>query len=374
MLCGPVGLAVVAWRRWAADRGRSGVQTADTDLRTVVTRWVAAVARGRDLTRDALSLLASDSGRSLPEPDAFRAARTLRDVEQLWDGLTPDPARAAARRAGRFLLRQWVAGVPVDTDSLAGQLDTALASQDGPWARVVEALGQLVPRHDLPCLLLAPADPSPSAVWVDSAARVLARLVTLLPGFPAALAAPADVVACYLGAAQESHAKALVREGVVALPGLRAEQIGERLRSLSVDVGGLAEPIRRLAADGASEELVASFGEAARQFAEPAAGEEAEDRARSAAERFLFERLESLPQTAGQFVLNATLDFRFGVKEAEVDLLAKGLRLALEVDGYHHFRDADAYRRDRRKDWELQRRGYVVLRFLADDVVSRMEE
>ena len=40
----------------------------------------------------------------------------------------------------------------------------------------------------------------------------------------------------------------------------------------------------------------------------------------------------------------------------------------------HHFRDADAYRRDRRKDLELQRRGYLVVRVLADDVVRRLEE
>jgi very-short-patch-repair endonuclease len=31
-------------------------------------------------------------------------------------------------------------------------------------------------------------------------------------------------------------------------------------------------------------------------------------------------------------------------------------------------------RRSRRKDWELQRRGYLVLRFLAEDVVCRLDE
>jgi very-short-patch-repair endonuclease len=104
------------------------------------------------------------------------------------------------------------------------------------------------------------------------------------------------------------------------------------------------------------------------------AGEEAGDRARSAAERFLFERLESLPETAGQFEQNAPLGFRFGTKEAEADLCARSLHLVIEVDGYFHFLGPEGYRRDRRKDWELQRRGFLVLRFLAQDVVTHMEE
>jgi very-short-patch-repair endonuclease len=34
----------------------------------------------------------------------------------------------------------------------------------------------------------------------------------------------------------------------------------------------------------------------------------------------------------------------------------------------------EAYRRDRRKDLALQRHGYLVLRFLAEDVVARFQE
>src|SRR6202030_3510390 len=94
---------------------------------------------------------------------------------------------------------------------------------------------------------------------------------------------------------------------------------------------------------------------------------EHDDPARSAAERFLFERLETLPQTAGLFTLNAPLDFAFGAGRAmEVDLAALQLALAVEIDGYYHFRNADAYRRDRRKDIELQKQGFLVVRVLAD--------
>lgn len=40
---------------------------------------------------------------------------------------------------------------------------------------------------------------------------------------------------------------------------------------------------------------------------------------------------------------------------------------------YFHFVDPASYRRDRLKDWELQRRGFLVLRFLADDVISKID-
>ena len=99
------------------------------------------------------------------------------------------------------------------------------------------------------------------------------------------------------------------------------------------------------------------------------------DQARSAAERFLFEMLEACPETAGLFELNGRLDFSFGGSHAmEIDLGSRELRVAIEIDGYYHFLDSDAYRRDRRKDLELQQRGWLVLRFLADDVVPRQED
>ena len=41
---------------------------------------------------------------------------------------------------------------------------------------------------------------------------------------------------------------------------------------------------------------------------------------------------------------------------------------AVELDGVQHLADRVAYRRDRRKDPLLQESGYLVLRFLAEDL------
>ena len=78
-----------------------------------------------------------------------------------------------------------------------------------------------------------------------------------------------------------------------------------------------------------------------------------------------------MPQTAGKFELNGKLDIPFGGNpQMEVDFLARSSKLAVEVDGYLHFNDKNAYRRDRRKDELLQSEGYFVLRFLAEDIMS----
>jgi very-short-patch-repair endonuclease len=52
----------------------------------------------------------------------------------------------------------------------------------------------------------------------------------------------------------------------------------------------------------------------------------------------------------------------------EVDFLNERLRIVVELDGSQHLSDPEAYRRDRRKDRLLQQNGYLILRFLAEDV------
>ena len=132
--------------------------------------------------------------------------------------------------------------------------------------------------------------------------------------------------------------------------------------------------VRRLAVDGVDASLASLFVHAARPLTPDA---EVVDRARSATEAFLFRRLETLPQTRGRFRLNAVLPIAFdGLGQLEVHLLcddAPGTRIAVEIDGDQHLADPAAYRRDRRKDLLLQENGYLVLRFLAQDVARDLD-
>lgn len=97
-------------------------------------------------------------------------------------------------------------------------------------------------------------------------------------------------------------------------------------------------------------------------------------RARSASEAFLFRRLETLAETKGRFSLNVALPIPFdGTGSLEVDLLCRDARLAVELDGGQHLADPVVYRRDRKKDQLLQENGYLVLRFLAEDVGKELD-
>ena len=132
-----------------------------------------------------------------------------------------------------------------------------------------------------------------------------------------------------------------------------------------------AGSVRRLVRDGVDTPLATLFVHAAR--ATPADAEGI-DRARSATEAFLFRRLQTLPESKGRFGLNATLPIAFdGYGQLEVDLLCADHRVAIELDGGQHLADPVAYRRDRRKDQLLQENGYLVLRFLAEDVGKELD-
>ena len=132
-----------------------------------------------------------------------------------------------------------------------------------------------------------------------------------------------------------------------------------------------AGTVRRLVQEGVDMPLAKLFVQAAVRLTE---NEEGINRARSATEAFLYRRLETLSQTAGKFHLNTSLSIPFdALSQMEVDLLSIEDRIAIELDGPQHLGNADAYRRDRRKDVVLQENGFIILRFLTDDVNKHLE-
>jgi hypothetical protein len=366
ILAGAIGLGIDTWRRWAKAGGRSTAHEGSVDPSAVATSWLAQLAARTSLTDTALTYAATRAGR---DPAGLRATwpnKSRHDRIVFLDHALPGHDPHGLEAVCRHLL---LADQPLQ--SLFR--DTARADREPRWDRAIAALSEFVPADQLPGLLLSPTDPLPSDLgpWLDAAARLLTQWVDAAPALPAAVAVPAADCDRYLATAPESRAKALVREGLVPVVGLTAEAVRARLATDGTSVR--PESVERLAADGASEGLAEAFCEAARHAAEPATAAE-DDQARSAAERFLFERLESLPATAGLFQLNATPGVRRpGGRVVEIDLCAQTLRLAVEIDGYYHFRDPEAYRRDRRKDAILQQHGYFVLRVLAQDVVPRLE-
>ena len=129
--------------------------------------------------------------------------------------------------------------------------------------------------------------------------------------------------------------------------------------------------VQRLLHDGVDEPLADLFTQVAREIPSGAQGAE---RARSASEAFLFRRLQGLPETRDRFRVNERLPIPFAEDgHMEVDFLDPASKVVLELDGSQHLADREAYRRDRRKDALLQEHGYLVLRFLADDLGTRLD-
>ncbi len=129
--------------------------------------------------------------------------------------------------------------------------------------------------------------------------------------------------------------------------------------------------VSRLARDGVDAHAANLFLQLANEVA-PDGADPA--RVRSASEAFLLRRLDDGPDTRGRFRSNVLLPIPFRERgDMEVDFLDADARIAIELDGPQHLADVDAYRRDRRKDALLQENGYLVLRFLAEDLGTRLD-
>ncbi|WP_095957718.1 endonuclease domain-containing protein [Corallococcus macrosporus] len=352
-LVGPPERALRVWTEWLQRRGQSVVLVDGDDVRAVVSAWAAAIARERDLVGDAEAFVA----RSQPQGQArmlqFRG-KTAHQRRVLMEGLTPPQGQSAAWELCRALLES-----PVST----------------PSGALPDVVGQAIGRAPLPALqalmAMVPAANTPALRVRSSASdfralRTAAALCSAAPALTTGCVLSTEVLAEHLRR-EESHALAMLREGRLDLAEPAPDEDAPEFPEAVV-----ASTAARLRQEGSSAQVVALYESAVRTIA--SASREANGRARSEAERFLHARLQEHAPTRGLFVLNDTLDLGDGGRALEVDLLCRALHLAVEIDGYFHFRSPDGFRRDRRKDVALQRAGYWVVRFLADDVVTRLEE
>lgn len=304
------------------------------DAPTVFGAWLDAARAAVDLEARALQALGVERGASGPTPEELRARL---------DARFPTGAHGGPGAALRWLLL----GTP---DFL--QL---------PIPERLTALRELGPA--LPAVALLVPERWGAEEAGASLCTTLPLLVEAVPDLMLAVCT-GPVATEALGRAAPSRLRALLERVPVEPPRLSAEALAALPPACHTSAAVLLN-------EGAPTALTAQLVAAAQELE---TGDT--ERARSAAERFLFDMLESLPDTAGRFVLNSRIPVPrvpHGPASCEVDLLDTSDRIALEVDGYFHFRDAEAYRRDRRKDLALQRAGYRVLRFLADDVVSHLE-
>jgi hypothetical protein len=388
VLVGPADATAAAWLYVAGENIIVHCHTSAPDR--IVQEITAALDVTLDLGRLALAYLSNRAGLPVPPLHADSPAPTARDLEQLSTIVLSDVDAAGAGRAAVELCRLEQTGKR-DSDTLAEVLDAALTGGTSrPRWRVLQALDGLLPSHMRPWVLFLPSNQEGEGSWLAEASICIAQMTETVPAWPVGVAVSTEAFDKYREGAPESRAKSLLESGRIIVEPVASgrgaescESQGSPFPTETMDaqekpqgpVSSVLDPVDEVppAVAGLADvtptpALKVAYADAARLRPRQ------DDAARSAAERFLFELLESHATTRGHFVLNGDAGFAFGPRAAEIDLLAMGLRLAVEVDGYYHFTDPDGYRRDRRKDWELQRRGFVIVRVLADDVVDRTQE
>ncbi len=366
VLVGPVGAASGAFRAWATAHGHPVIAGPAAGVFAVATLVARCLDRARDLCADACAFLASHTGTPAAELRAALAGMTRHDLDRFFAAHDARLPPGAATRLARRTLEAAVSGSPPSSERWVAD------GASDPLA-VLGGLSGLIPAGGLPAVVLTPPASAGIQEWFRAAGAAAVAVATRVPALPLGIAVPAEVWARYLAEGPDSRTKAVLREGAIELPVLDRTGVERVLRARGIEPPVIPPAVLPVVAGGVPDAFAAALATAA-AVAPRAASEEDDDRARSAAERFLYQFLELLPDTAGRFELNADAGFRFGPRAAEVDLLARDLRIAVEIDGYYHFRDEANYRRDRAKDWELQRRGFLVLRFLADDIIPRLEE
>jgi hypothetical protein len=349
--------APAAWVRWNRRRGRS-------------------VAHGSS-ARDAVAGLVGRLRAAAPV-----RAWSFRRLSELAGTTIPDEAAWGRRLRGtrNELLARARAAASVDVAvALEGILDEDPTVQ-GTDLRAATAMLRSCPEAaaGAPALLV-----HPSTRPIDDV-QVLETLLTERPSVAAALLGPRSLVQTLRQARHDRLAQWL-REGLIRQP--KGSIRRPRPPSARPSTSGPARPERRQGDLSAALSRLASRGisgvprdvvDAAwtRPSSPPPSAQGTSPghvgRARSAAEAFLAEIFAVFPPTRGRFELNGTLDVRFGARRLEADFLFRQERVVLEVDGYRHFGEAGAYRRDRSKDLVLQRHGYLIMRILAEDVVTEI--
>ena len=326
VFAGSESVARTHWSTWLrAHRRESVCVTLGEDPPRDASQLAAAMLTKRSATYDTAAFVARHTGECREE--VATRLHTLARPERV--ALLEHVTSASQRPHSTHLAAQWL-DAP-DRPPLVGDTESLCA------------LIELRPPLERPGLLVVPAR-------IEHGLDLLVPLCTALPGLPIAVVVEPHELDRFLLRPDATRVHLLVRQGVI-----RLDDTTETF------------PTSRSRLDVLRVELARACRSAPKDA-------ETADRARSLAERLLFLALEDHAATRGRFALNVRMPFTFGPRAAEIDLYSRLDRIAIEVDGYFHFVDDEAYRRDRRKDALLQRNDLFVLRFLAQDVSSRLEE
>jgi hypothetical protein len=334
-------------------------------LASLISNWLSRVDQHGELVAGLTRYLTRAAAPGKRIPDGVFRDKSAHEMTLALDRLLPDEPPPHTAWLVRELLRWQVA--TADDKPLLRRVSEAYS---GPGIHLVIAACDLLAPTAAPELFVTRGTAIEDDHWLATAAESLVQLATAVPALPLAISIDGPAIDGYLAAFRTTRTGTTIREGLIVLDHrvMPQDAAACRFTAGKEDEAGSAFE----SGDPNSESLADTSGAAMSVPPSPRTREE-DDQARSAAERFLFEQLRAFPGTTGLFTLNEVVAADgFHGQRAEIDLCSSALRIAIEIDGYYHFGEPEAYRRDRKKDWALQHEGYVVLRFLADDVMEHV--
>jgi very-short-patch-repair endonuclease len=357
VLLGDPELGAWCWKTWQRERGRSSVITSSGQLEGMLQDWLGNGALRSALLDAIVERAAAASGVSAAEQRARIGAHAAAQTPALVERLSRDSGVHAATVGAALCEAE-------------GALPEFVLS--GPLERLGEIHAML--GDALPTLLLD-STPEPAMGWLSEACAALIRIAEAVPKLEIALSMSTAYFAAWRKNAPE-RTLALLRQGRIEVgpgapsspAGLRAppaQQLSDESSATSRSELEEAPPLDARTPRRATA-TATNGGPSSLEY-------DGSEFARSRAELHLFRHLEGRTRTRGLFALNVLVPDRTLGKRIEVDLFCEALHIALEIDGYHHFRDSVAYRRDRNKDVVLQELGYLVVRVLASDVDEELD-
>jgi hypothetical protein len=368
-------------RVWAESEKRAVHELSDIEQGDAVSGWFAALAGSRNITAAAYTWLAERAGCEPGELSSL-PSRSPHEQTMFLDVALGTKSLAPADAACRAIVEQSCRNGST-TEGLWQRLVDACT---GDLFRAVSGMMALVREGGTPILLATTRSNDVAAL--RSILGKVVSLVSVVPTLPIIVTTTPERLEEYLASTPECRSLALAREGVVCLAeGPETTPTATMATDAMPNITAMATSHHALVAQPQPDIVSTTEKQDRHVDVGPPRGTDwsradlcwdkpraNHDPARSAAERYLYERLQAHPETKGLFDLNGVLEVAGCNRSYEVDLLARGPKVAIEIDGFYHFTDLDAYRRDRRKDVFLQHAEYFVIRCLADDVASRLEE
>ncbi|MBE9098788.1 DUF559 domain-containing protein [filamentous cyanobacterium LEGE 07170] len=366
-----MGKAITVRQTWAQWLNKAHRQTTVCVYKSRVSlskAWLSTVVQHYDLRSLVIQRIATRVNQPVDRLADWFAHTSDYQIQLFWQQVSPLSDEARVLRSLLDTLS------PAQTpDQQAKDASARWLQQENPSTAFVNlaVIARLLPPRSMPGLLVLLPD-NDGAV-ASTALTALTQLVEVVPILPIALGLTAAQGKHLLDQFPESRAKAILRSGLIEVLTPEPESLMQWLGDRGMQDEHHLQPILRVAEQyGTTTELMETAVALVVSTSQPDSAE-ADIVYRSQAERFLFQILEAKPTTVGRFQVNARLDINFGDRRMEVDFLDAEAKIVIELDGHYHFKSLDNYRRDRRKDRILQQQGFMVLRFLSEDVVKDLE-